>query len=118
STVARYLNPSLAVPWHQLERIWTNLLLYAEHTWDSWDSVYRPDSQESAGQLTTKDEYAEESRQAVSALARESLSQIAYQIHMPSSSLVVFNSLSWPRSGLVQLDLDRGMLVTEYSGKT
>jgi alpha-mannosidase len=34
STVAGYVNPSLGVPQRQLERIWTNLLLYAEHTWD------------------------------------------------------------------------------------
>jgi alpha-mannosidase len=118
ATLSRYVNPSLAVPQQQVERIWTNLLLYAEHTWDSWDSVYRPDSQESVGQLATKDQYAEQSRQAVNALARESLSQIAYQIHMPSSSLVVFNTLSWQRSALIEIDLDRGTTLTEYPGKT
>ena len=118
STVSRYVNPSLGVPRQQLERIWTNLLLYAEHTWDSWDSVYRPDSQESVAQLATKDQYAQESRQAINALARESLSQIAYRIHMPSGSLLVFNSLSWVRSGLVELDLGTDMMLTEYSAKT
>lgn len=118
ATVSRYLNPSLAVPREQLERIWKNLLLYSEHTWDSWDSVYRPDSQESVGQLATKDEYAAESRQAVNALAKASLSQIANQIDMPSSSLVVFNSLSWTRSGLVEIDLDRDATLTEYPDKT
>jgi alpha-mannosidase len=118
ATVSRYLNPSLAVPRQQLERIWKNLLLYSEHTWDSWDSVYRPNSQESVGQLATKDEYAAESRQAANALAEASLSQIANQIHMPSSSLVVFNSLSWQRSGLVELDLDSDATLSEYPDKT
>jgi alpha-mannosidase len=118
ATVSRYLNPSLGVPRELLERIWKNLLLYAEHTWDSWDSVSRPDTRESVGQLATKDEYAAESRQAVNALAKESLSQIANQIHMPSSSLMVFNSLSWPRDGLVEMDLGRDMIITEYPGKT
>jgi alpha-mannosidase len=118
ATVSRYLNPSLAVPRALLDRIWTNLLLYAEHTWDSWDSVYRPDSQESVGQLAAKDEYVAESQQAVNALAKSSLSQIANQIHMPSSSLMVFNSLSWPRSGLVEMDLGRDAILTEYPGKT
>jgi alpha-mannosidase len=118
ATVSRYLNPSLAPPRQQLERIWKNLLLYAEHTWDSWDSVYRPDSQEAIGQLATKDEYASESKQEVNALARESMSQIAYQIHVPSSSLVVFNTLSWQRSGLAEIDLDRDAIITEYPEKT
>jgi alpha-mannosidase len=118
ATVSRYLNPSLAVPRQQIDGIWKNLLLYAEHTWDSWDSVYRPDSQESVGQLAAKDEYAAESQEAVNALAKASLSQIANQIHMPSSSLMVFNSLSWPRSGLVEMDLNRDMTLLEYPEKT
>ncbi len=118
STVSRYLNPSLGVPRQQLDRIWKNLLLFAEHTWTSWDSVYRPDSQEAVGQLATKDEYAMESREAINALAKSSLSQIANQIHMPSSSLMVFNSLSWQRSELVELDLNTNTILAEYGGKT
>ena len=118
ATVSRFLNPSLDVPRQQLDRIWKNLLLYAEHTWDSWDSVSRPDSQESVGQLATKDEYAAESRQAVNALAKSSLSQIANQIQMPSSSLMVFNSLSWPRNGLVEMDLSLKTFIAEYPNKT
>lgn len=118
STVSQYLNPSLGVPKEQLNRIWKNLLLFSEHTWTSWDSVSHPDSQEAVGQLAAKDEYAAESQQAVNALAKSSLSQIANQIHMPSSSLVVFNSLSWPRSGLVEIDLDTNKILTEYGGNT
>ena len=87
STVSRYLNPTLAVPRQTLDRIWMNLMLYAEHTWDSWDSVYRPDSEESVGQLATKDQYVAESGQAANSLAQQSLSQIANQIHMPAGSL-------------------------------
>lgn len=118
STVSRYLNPQLGVPRQLIDRMWTNLLLYAEHTFDSWDSVSQPDSREAVEQLATKDQYVAESRQAAVALGRQSLSQIASQIHMPSSSLLVFNSLSWLRSGLVELDLDRDKIVTEYPGKT
>ncbi|HEV2399700.1 MAG TPA: polysaccharide lyase family protein [Candidatus Sulfotelmatobacter sp.] len=114
STVSRYLNPSLEVPRNVLDHIWTNLLLYAEHTWDSWNSVYQPDTQEAVEQLTTKDEYAHQSGQAIDELQREALSQIAHQVHMPASSLLVFNTLSWPRSGLVELDLGIDQVLTEY----
>jgi alpha-mannosidase len=117
STVSRYVNPSLGVPKAQLERIWGNLLLFAEHTWTSWDSVSRPDSEEALGQLATKDEYAVESQHAVDGLAKSSLSQLANQIHMPSSSLIVFNSLSWPRSEIVEMDLNANTILTEYGGK-
>jgi alpha-mannosidase len=118
STVSRYLNPSLGVPRKLLGTIWTNLLLYAEHTWDSWNSVYQPDSEEAVEQLATKDEYVHESQQAIKTLEREALSQIAHQVHMPSSSLLVFNTLSWPRSGLVEVDLGLDQILTEYPGKT
>jgi alpha-mannosidase len=117
STISIFLNPTLAAPRQLIDRMWTNLLLYAEHTWGSWDSVYRPDSEEAVRQLATKDHYVSESQQAVSALAEESLSQIADQVQMPAKSLVVFNTLNWPRSGLVELDLDRGTLLTEYPSK-
>jgi len=117
ATVSGYVNPRLAVPRALLERMWTNLLLYAEHTWDSWDSVYRPDSDESVQQLATKDHYVAESQDAVNTLLRASLSQISSQIHMPAPSLVVFNTLSWPRSGLVELDLEKGTILTEYPEK-
>ena len=118
ATVSRFVNPTLAVPRQQLNRIWTSLMLYAEHTWDSWDSVYRPDSEESVGQLATKDHYVAESQQAASALARQSLSQIADQVHMPAGSLLIFNTLSWSRNGLVELDLDKDRIVVEQPGRT
>lgn len=118
STVSRYLNPSLGVPRSLLERIWTNLLLYAEHTWDSWNSVYQPESREAVDQLATKDEYVHQSRQAITELEREALSQIAHQVHMPSSSLLVFNTLSWPRSGFVELDVDRNAALAEYPDRS
>ena len=111
-------DPMLAVPRSLLERMWTNLLLYAEHTWASWDSVYRPDSDESVQQLETKDHYVAASQEAVNTLMRASLSQISNQIHMPSRSLTVFNTLSWTRSGLVELDLENGTILTEYPEKT
>jgi alpha-mannosidase len=118
STISRYLNPTLDVPRNLVDRIWTNLLLYAEHTWASWNSVYQPDTQEAVEQLATKDEYVRQSRQAIGELERQSLSQIAQQVHMPSSSLLVFNSLSWARSGLIEVDLDRDAILTEYPDKT
>jgi hypothetical protein len=118
STISTFLNPRLAAPRQLIDRMWTNLLLYAEHTWDSWDSISRPDSQEAVRQLATKDHYVSESQQAVSTLVEESLSQIADQIHMPARSLVIFNTLNWPRSEMVELDVDRGTVLNEYGMKT
>lgn len=114
STIATFVDPDLAPPRQLIANMWRNLILYAEHTFDSWDSVYRPDSEESKRQLATKNEYVEEEQQEVNSLAERSLSQIANEIHMPSGTFLVFNALSWQRSGLVSLDLDNGETIVEY----
>ncbi|HTU33924.1 MAG TPA: polysaccharide lyase family protein [Candidatus Acidoferrum sp.] len=114
STLATFVDPDLAPPRQLIASMWQSLLLYAEHTFDSWDSVYRPDSEEAKRQLATKNEYVEEEQQQVNSLAERSLSQIANEIHMPSGTFLVFNTLSWQRSGMVSLDLDNGEMVAEY----
>lgn len=114
STIATFLDPDLEAPRQLIARMWQDLILYAEHTFDSWDSVYRPDSEESRRQLATKNQYVRDGRQEVNSLVERSLSQIANEIHMPARTLVVFNTLSWERSGLVEVDLDDGTAIAEY----
>ncbi len=114
STIATFLDPNLEAPHRLIERMWQNLILYAEHTFDSWDSVYRPHSEESRSQLAVKNQYVRDGQKDVSWLVKRSLSQIAGEIHMPAGTLLVFNTLSWQRSGLVTLDLDDGSAITEY----
>jgi alpha-mannosidase len=114
STIATFLDPDLAPPRQLIASMWQNLILYAEHTFDSWDSVYRPDSEESRRQLATKNQYVKDGQQEVDSLTEGSLSQIANEIRMPSGTFLVFNTLSWQRSGLVSLDLDDGTAIEEY----
>ncbi|HLV94535.1 MAG TPA: polysaccharide lyase family protein [Candidatus Acidoferrales bacterium] len=116
STIATFLDPNLAPPRTLIAGMWRNLVLYAEHTFDSWDSVYRPDSEESKRQLAVKNQYVRDGQEEVNSLAERSLSQIADDIHMPAGTFLVFNTLSWQRSGLVRLDLDDGMTIAEYPG--
>ncbi|HEX5425104.1 MAG TPA: polysaccharide lyase family protein [Candidatus Acidoferrales bacterium] len=114
STVAAFVDPNLAPPRKLIAGMWRSLILYAEHTFDSWDSVYRRNSEEAKRQLATKNEYVREAQQDVDSLSERSLSQIANEIHMPSKTLLVFNTLSWQRSGVVSLDLDNGEVIAEY----
>jgi len=114
STIALFLDPDLAPPRHLIASMWQNLLLYAEHTFDSWNSISQPRSEEAKRQLATKNEYVRASQGEIDSLTERSLSQIANEIHMPSSTLLVFNTLSWARSGVVNLDLDNDRSVAEY----
>jgi alpha-mannosidase len=114
STITTFLDPYLAAPHQRIEDMWRDLILYAEHTFDSWDSVYRPDSEESKCQLALKNQYVRDGREDVDWLTKRSLSQIANQIRMPAGTFLVFNTLSWPRSELVSLDLESGSSIAEY----
>ena len=118
STIATFLDRDVTPPRRLIASMWRDLLLYAEHTFDSWDSVSRPDSEEARRQLATKNEYVRASRQEVNSLAERSLSQIANEIHMPSNTLLVFNTLNWQRSGLVSIDLDDDAALAEYPSLT
>ena len=114
STLATVLSPQLAPPRELIARTWDDLVLYAEHTWSSWGSYSRPESEETVRQFDVKHQRVMDARVAVNALADQSLSQLVDQIHLPARALVVFNPLNWTRSELVEADLDRGMALAEY----
>ncbi|MBZ5565392.1 MAG: hypothetical protein LAP13_23590 [Acidobacteriia bacterium] len=118
ATLGAYLHKNFAGPEEEIRRMWENLALYAEHTFTSWGAYSRPQSEESVRQLASKDQHAVEGREEVNAIVDQSLSQLADQIHLPATALVVFNPLSWARSGLVETDLDVGKTLEEYPAMT
>jgi alpha-mannosidase len=95
--------------------IWHNIALFAEHTWLSYNSVSQPDHDESIRQLKVKDGRAEAAALEIEDVTNRSLSQLADQIHIPANTLVVFNSLNWKRSGLVETDLLEGSRLADIA---
>jgi hypothetical protein len=118
ATIGAYVQKAVAGPKEQIRRMWRALILYAEHTFTSWGGYSRPESEESVRQLATKDQFAVEGREMVNAIVDQSLSQLADQIYMPAPALIVFNPLSWTRSGLVETDLDANRVITEFPEMT
>src|SRR5579863_6706338 len=78
----------------------------------------RPDSEETIRQFAAKDQFAVDGRLRVSAILDQALIQLADQIHVPATAMVVFNSLDWTRSELVETDLDAGEVILEYPDHT
>ena len=105
STVMHTVDNNLDPPSGSLTDIWRNIILFAEHTWLSYNSVTQPDEEESVKQLRVKDDRAERASLEIEDLMNRSLSQLADQIHVPSNTLVVFNSLNWRRDAIVETDL-------------
>jgi alpha-mannosidase len=106
STVASLIDPRIAPNTEDLNRMWRNMLMMDEHTWDSSDSVVNPGSQETREQLAVKDQYAVQAQQLSASLLRNSMANIANSISAESNSLVVFNTLNWKRSQLVAVDVE------------
>ena len=108
ATLSAVVNPLLAADKAGLDAMWRNMVLMDEHTWDSYNSVSQPASNEAKEQLVIKDEYALNARAQVDWLAKNSMAAIVNSISAPPGDLVVFNTLNWKRSGPVLADVDEG----------
>lgn len=90
------------------EQAWRNLLLTDEHTWQADCSVREPKSLQTVRQGAVKSGRATEAERQIDHVLGRALAALADQVQAPAGSILVFNSLSWPRSGWIELDLSRG----------
>jgi alpha-mannosidase len=114
-TLTSLVNPLFAADKADLDRMWTNIVLMDEHTFDSQDSVSQPTSREAVGQLAVKEQYAVQAQGLIDFMARNTMASIVNSIPAPSGSLVVFNTLNWKRSGPVEIDMSKGNEIVDSS---
>jgi hypothetical protein len=113
ATLASYVNPLIKTDNSELGRMWTNMALMDEHTWDSDNSVSDPTSMEAVDQLAFKEQYEVNASAQVDFIARRSMANLADAIPAGPGSLIVFNSLNWTRSGPVSVDLNKGQEIVD-----
>ncbi len=118
STIAASLQRTVSGPIEQIRQMWQDQIDYAEHTFTSWGGYERPKSDETVRQASTKDQFVIDARQQINSILDQSFSQLADQIHLAAPAIVVFNPLSWTRSGPVETDLDDGWAIREYPDMT
>jgi hypothetical protein len=118
ATIATYFEKNVSGKADEIRAMWNDLLLYAEHTFTSWGGYSRPESEETVRQFEVKDNFVVDGRLRVNAVLDQSFSQLTDKIHIPATALVVFNSLNWTRSDLVETDLDAGDTILDYPGRT
>lgn len=118
ATLTSIVNPLLRADKGDLDRMWRNMVLMDEHTWDSYNSVSDPDSMEAVKQLAVKDQYAVNAQAQADFIIRNSMASLASSIPAGPGNVIVFNSLNWKRSGLVSIDVDKGSdLVDRTTGE-
>ncbi len=115
ATLTSVVNPHLEADKSDLDRMWTNMVLMDEHTWDSYNSISDPTSREAVQQLAVKDLYAVNAHALADFVVRNSLASLADSISAGRGSLIVFNTLNWRRNGLVSIDLDKGKEIMDSS---
>ena len=108
TTLASLTNPAIKADPGELTRMWNDMVLMDEHTWDSYNSISDPTSREAVDQLTIKDNWAFRAAASVDFITRRGMANLANAIPTGTGSIVVFNSLNWQRTGRVCRDLDQG----------
>ncbi|HET9100564.1 MAG TPA: polysaccharide lyase family protein [Acidobacteriaceae bacterium] len=106
ATLTSLVNPEYAADTWSLRRMWTNMVLADEHTWDSYNSVSDPTSKEAVDQLAVKELYPVKAAALADFITRNGMASIANSISTGSGSVIVFNTLNWKRSAPVSLDLN------------
>src|SRR5208337_3447662 len=68
-----------------------------------------------AEQWAIKEDFATQARKDVDYVLRRALGALADYIYDPKGTLLVFNPLSWQRSGMVEIDLDKGLELADLA---
>jgi hypothetical protein len=108
STISGLVDPGSRAEPEVLKRLWNNMVLYDEHTWGAAGSVSDPQSRETIDQLAVKEAFATDAKRDIDYVLRRSLADLANSIYDPMGTLLVFNPLSWQRTSLAEMDLDKG----------
>jgi hypothetical protein len=93
--------------------IWSNLLQYSEHVWGHIQAWSEPESDMSQSLLRAKESFGVDAAKEVDDLLRRGFDQLNSRIDAHGDLVVLFNALSWSRSGLVEFDLPRGSGLTD-----
>jgi hypothetical protein len=118
AALASAFDPALAYPTEELRDAWKNLLFYDEHTWGAHNSISQPERQDVREQWEFKRAYAWRAHWAARNLLLHSLNRLVQQISLEGPTLFVFNPDLWPRSDVVEIELDSSREVVDLaSGK-
>jgi alpha-mannosidase len=99
----------LVTPDHdKLQDAWWNELLYDEHTWTYVGATTQPEHHQSVEQIALKESRARRAKNDIDESIQRSWAQLEALVKPREASVAVWNSLSWPRSGIVETDLSEG----------
>ena len=90
-------------PKAEIDAAWKNAILYDEHTWGAHCSISQPASDQTIHQWNYKKRFATLVQGQSEQILRDALSSLAKTTGAKEGEIVVYNPLSWPVSGPVEL---------------
>jgi hypothetical protein len=108
AAIPSLINPDLCPDARKLADAWHNMLLFDEHTWTSVSATTQPEGDQNTIQLRQKQLETVIAQNDIEQSVERSWAQLESMLSPAHDSIAVFNSLSWPRSGWVEVDLPVG----------
>ena len=113
ASLAAAINPDIPFPASLDRKIWENLLFYTEHTWGASRTWQRPESDQAVVLRLDKLSFTQNADRQVNDMTHRAMSQIDDKLNLRAPAVAVFNTLSWPRSGEVEVEIERGKAVAD-----
>ena len=107
-TIPSLLRPDLRPDASLLQDAWNDSLLFDEHTWTSVAASTQPEGDQNTRQSASKRAYVTRADEDITYSTERSFAQLEAFVAPKVQSLMVFNSLAWPRSGWLETDLPEG----------
>ena len=98
-------------PQEDLAAAWKDAILYDEHTWGAARSFSEPEAEMTRKQWAYKANFARSASKAAASLKEQAFDRIARSIEVDEPSVVVFNPLGRPVSGVIKRTMDDGSQV-------
>ena len=111
--LAGRVRPECEYPAEALRDAWRNCMLYDEHTWGAHCSISQPESEFTKGQWEIKARFAHDAHEQSAALLEQAARGMASLVKTKDRSLVVLNTMSWPRSDVLEVRLPEGTGVVD-----
>jgi hypothetical protein len=108
ASLAGAINPDIPFPAALDKDIWENLLFYTEHTWGASRTWNHPESDQAVALRSNKEAFTQNAARQVDDMMHRAMSQIDDTLNLRTPAVAVFNTLSWRRSGEVEIEVKRG----------
>jgi len=108
ATISSLTNPRVSPDKQRLDEMWQNLVTFDEHTGCPMVSIPEHEDDLTVEWWHRKGSFIENARLLASWIGRNASGTICDVLPIPAGSLVVFNTLNWPRSARVTHSLKNG----------